>query len=76
MNWYGLSGPAKLPAALVRKINQDVNAVLAMADVGQKFDTFGVEDGGGTPEQFAQFTSAEIAKWAKVAKEANVTMDG
>ncbi|MGH6627312.1 MAG: tripartite tricarboxylate transporter substrate binding protein [Burkholderiaceae bacterium] len=76
MNWYGISGPAKLPAALVKKINQDVNTVLANPEVEKQFETFGVEDGGGTPEQFSQFISAEIAKWAKVAKEARVTMDG
>jgi tripartite-type tricarboxylate transporter receptor subunit TctC len=76
MNWYGISGPARLPAALVRRLNQDVNAVLAMADVQKQFETFGVEDGGGTAEDFAKFQSAEIAKWAQVAKEAKVTIDG
>jgi tripartite-type tricarboxylate transporter receptor subunit TctC len=76
MNWYGISGPARLPAALVRRINQDVNAVLALPDVQKQFETFGVEDGGGSAEEFARFQSAEIAKWAKVAKEAKVTIDG
>ncbi len=75
MNWYGLSGPAKLPPALVRRINDDVNTVLAMADVQQKFDGFGVEDGGGPAERYAQFTRQEIAKWARVAKDAKVTID-
>lgn len=75
MNWYGISGPAKLPAALVQKINADVNAVLAMADVQQQFDVFGVEDGGGSAERYAAFTHSELAKWAKVAKDANVTID-
>ena len=72
MNWYGISGPARLPAALVRRINADVNTVLAMPDVDKQLDTFGVEDGGGTPEDFGKFVSAEIAKWAKVAREAKV----
>jgi tripartite-type tricarboxylate transporter receptor subunit TctC len=75
MNWYGISGPAKLPAALVQKINADVNAVLAMADVDQKLDGFGVEDGGGSAERYAEFTRTEIAKWARVAKDAKVTID-
>lgn len=76
MNWYGISGPAKLPTALVRKLNQDINAVLAMADVQEKFEGFGVEDGGGTAEEFARFTQTEINKWAKVAQDANVRIDG
>ena len=75
MNWYGISGPAKLPAALVKRINDDVNTVLAMADVQARFETFGVEDGGGSAERYAQFTRTEIGKWARVAREAKVSMD-
>ena len=75
MNWYGISGPAKLPAALVKRINADVNAVLAMADVQEKLDAFGVEDGGGTSDRYAQFTRSEIGKWARVAKDAKVSID-
>ncbi|MES2687808.1 MAG: tripartite tricarboxylate transporter substrate binding protein [Pseudomonadota bacterium] len=76
MNWYGISGPGKLPATIARKMNQDINAVLAMVDVQEKFDTFGVEDGGGSAEKFAQLVQTELTKWAKVAKEAKVTVNG
>ena len=73
--WYGLAGPGKLPAAIVNKINRDVNTILAMADVQERMDTFGAEDGGGTPEKFAQFIRAEQEKWAKVVKDANIKLD-
>jgi tripartite-type tricarboxylate transporter receptor subunit TctC len=76
MNWYGLSGPAKLSPALARRINEDVNKVLALEDVQEKFDGFGVEDGGGSIERYSQFTRTELAKWAKVAKDAKVSIDG
>ena len=75
MNWYGISGPAKLPAALVRKINQDVNTVLDMPDVQEKFDGFGVEDGGGSAEHYTRFIHTELAKWARVARDAKVSID-
>lgn len=75
MNWYGISGPAKLPEALVRRLNQDVNAVLALPDVREKFNSFGVEDGGGSAQRYASFISAELVKWAKVAKDAKVSID-
>jgi tripartite-type tricarboxylate transporter receptor subunit TctC len=75
-NWYGLSGPGKLPAPIAQKMNRDIQSVLALADVREKFDAFGVEDGGGTPERFAELVRAEVVKWAKVAKEANVRVDG
>lgn len=75
-NWYGISGPGKLPSTVAQKMNKDIQSVLALPDVREKFDSFGVEDGGGTPERFAELLSSEIAKWAKVAKEANVRVDG
>lgn len=73
--WYGLVGPGKLPAAMARRMSEDVNKVLAMPDVIEKFDQYGAEDGGGTPERFAEFIQAEQAKWAKVVKDANVKVD-
>ena len=73
--WYGLAGPGKMAPALVARINTDVNTVLAMADVQERMDTYGAEDGGGTPEKFNQFIQTEIAKWAKVVKDANVKVD-
>ena len=73
--WYGLVGPGKLPAAIAQKVNRDVNAVLAMPDVQEKLETYGAEDGGGSPEKFAQFIRDEIVKWAKVVKDGNVKVD-
>lgn len=75
-NWYGISGPGKLPAPIAQKMNKDLQAVLALAEVRERFDAFGVEDGGGSPERFAELVRSEIVKWAKVAREANVRVDG
>lgn len=73
--WYGLMGPGKMPAAMARRMNEDVNKVLAMPDVQEKMDQFGAEDGGGSIEKFAQFIKAEQQKWALVAKAANIKAD-
>ena len=73
--WYGLAAPAKLPPAIARRMNEDINKVLAMPDVMEKLDQYGAEDGGGTPERFAEFIRSEQQKWAKVIKEAQVTVD-
>jgi tripartite-type tricarboxylate transporter receptor subunit TctC len=70
--WYGLVGPAKMNPAMVRRMNEDMNKVFAMADVQERFDMYGAEDGGGAPEKFAEFIHVEARKWAKVVKEANV----
>jgi tripartite-type tricarboxylate transporter receptor subunit TctC len=73
--WYGISGPARMPAAMAKRMNEDMNKVLLMPDVMERFETYGAEDGGGTPEKFAQFMHIEAQKWAKVVKEANVKAD-
>ena len=73
--WYGLAGPGKLPTPIAQKINTDVNTVLAMPDVQERLDAYGAEDGGGTSEKFATLIHTEIAKWAKVVKEANVKIE-
>ena len=73
--WYGLAAPARLPPAIARRMNEDINKVLAMPDVMEKLDQYGAEDGGGTPERFAEFIRSEQQKWAKVIKEAQVTVD-
>lgn len=73
--WYGLVGPGKLPVALAKRMNEDVNKVLAMPDVMEKLDVSGAEDGGGSVEKFAQFMRTEQVKWAKVIKDANVRVD-
>jgi tripartite-type tricarboxylate transporter receptor subunit TctC len=73
--WYGLVGPGRLPEAIADRINRDVNAALAMADVQAQMDTYGAEDGGGTREKFAQFIASEQAKWARVVKEGNVKVE-
>jgi tripartite-type tricarboxylate transporter receptor subunit TctC len=70
--WYGLVGPGKLPRSIAQKINADVNSVLAMADVQERMDTYGAEDGGGTAAKFDAFMLEERVKWAKVVKEAGV----
>jgi tripartite-type tricarboxylate transporter receptor subunit TctC len=73
--WYGLVGPGKLPAAMAKRMNEDINKVLAMPDVIEKLDQYGAEDGGGSTEKFAEFIHTEQIKWAKVIKEAKVTVE-
>ncbi len=73
--WYGLVGPGRMSPALARRINEDVNKVLAMPDVMERLEASGAEDGGGSTEKFAQFIQVEQQKWAKVIKDAGVKVD-
>ena len=73
--WYGVIGPAKMPADVVARIGRDINAAMAMPDVKERLAGVGAEDGSGTPQQFSDFMRAERVKWARVVKEANVKVD-
>ncbi len=73
--WYGLVGPGRMSPALARRINEDVNKVLAMPDVMERLEASGAADGGGSTEKLAQFIQGEQQKWAKVIKDAGVKVD-
>ena len=70
--WFGVVGPAGMPPEIVRKLNSEMNAILNMEDVRRRFLDQGVEPAGGSPAQFSDHIKAEIAKWAKVVKDANI----
>jgi tripartite-type tricarboxylate transporter receptor subunit TctC len=74
--WYGLVGPGKMPLAMAKRMNADINKVMLMPDVVEKFDQYGAEDGGGSTERFAEFIKTETVKWARVIREAKVTTEG
>jgi tripartite-type tricarboxylate transporter receptor subunit TctC len=73
--WFGLYGPRGLPADIVARLNQAVNAVLAEAEVKERFARLGAETTGGTPQVFAAMVKAETAKWKKIIAERKITTD-
>lgn len=73
--WFGLFAPAKVPAAVVRKINADVNELLKSKDVTERFMAQGAEPLATDPHQFAQMLHADIAKWGQVVKASGASID-
>ena len=73
--WQGLAGPAGLPADIVKRLNDAFNTVMAIPAVREKLAGGGLEVVGGSPEQFARFIAAEIAKWTKIAKDVGAKVD-
>ena len=73
--WFGLFAPAKVPAAVVRKINTDVNELLKSKDVIERFMAQGAEPLATDPQQFAQILHADIAKWGQVVKASGASLD-
>ena len=75
IQWYGLLAPGKTPNAIVDKLNRDFVAVLNNGEVKERLFAQGFEAVGNTRQEFAAFISNEIAKWAKVVKQAKIRAD-
>ena len=70
--WFGLVAPAGTPREVVLKLNAEALKILAMPDVRERFLAQGVEPVGSTPEQFGEHIRSQMAKWAKVVRDAGV----
>lgn len=71
--WFGLFAPAGTPNAAIARIAEETHAVLALADVRERFLTVGLDLAPVmTPAEFAARVKTDVAKWAKVVKEANI----
>jgi tripartite-type tricarboxylate transporter receptor subunit TctC len=68
--WVGLVAPAATPGEIVRKLSSELARQMALPEVREKF--VGADPVGNTPEEFAAFLRAEIAKWGKLIRESNI----
>jgi len=71
-SWVGFFAPAKTPAAIVTRVNREINAVLALPDVATTFKSRGLDLHLGSPADFAKHVRAEVAMWAKIVKTSGV----
>lgn len=74
-SWFGLFAPARTPKAVIERLQQEVAKVLRQADIKERFAREGAEPVGNTTQEFDAYVRAEHAKYAKVVKEAGVTLD-
>ncbi len=70
--WWGCYGPPGLPAAIVTRLNTELNKVLRSADLRKKFAADGIEAGGGTPADLATYLKSDFERWGKVVKAAGI----
>ena len=71
-SWYGLCAPTGTPAAILDKINTDLTAVLRTPEILQRFNDLVIQAAPTSRDGFAQFIGAEIARWARVIKDAGI----
>jgi tripartite-type tricarboxylate transporter receptor subunit TctC len=72
--WYGVITGARVPAAIVAKLNAGVREALKAPDVVKRMGADGSIPSPSSPEQFGAHVRSEIAKWRKLAKEAKLEL--
>jgi tripartite-type tricarboxylate transporter receptor subunit TctC len=75
MQWYGVVGPAGIPSATVKVLNDTLGTVLSAPDLREKLSVEAVEPLALTPDAFAQFIKTDIERWTKLAKARNIELD-
>ena len=75
LQWYGIVGPAKLPAEVTRKLNAEINRAIASPALQQRLSAEAIDPMPMTPGQFGQYIEAELARWSRLARERNILLD-
>jgi tripartite-type tricarboxylate transporter receptor subunit TctC len=70
--WTGLLAPAKTPPAIVKRLQDEVMAIVKLPDVVEKLASHQTYPAGNTSEEFAKIIARELAQWAEVAKKSNI----
>src|SRR5262245_25467555 len=74
-SWVSILAPAKTPRPVVEKLQRDIAAVLQTATVRERYMALGIEPVGNTPEQFADQIRADLTRWEKVVRAANIRLE-
>jgi tripartite-type tricarboxylate transporter receptor subunit TctC len=74
-NWTGVFAPAKTPAAIVGKLNKEINEILMLPEVKDTLAKIGVGAVGGTPQVLDALVRKEIKVWTQVAKRGKLTLE-
>jgi tripartite-type tricarboxylate transporter receptor subunit TctC len=73
--WHGVVVPAATPAAVVAKLNEDINRALNDAQLRERLGALGAEVAGGSSAAFADYIAREIPKWTRVVKDSGAVAD-
>jgi tripartite-type tricarboxylate transporter receptor subunit TctC len=70
--WFGFMAPGGTPKPLIEKIHADVARIVASPEIQERILSQASEPVGNSPEEYAAFIRAEIAKWRAVIEQANM----
>ena len=72
VTWGGIFAPARTPAPIIAKLNQQMNAALQTPDVKERYFRIGVDAAGGPPAVLNKLVAAEQKRWGKVVEDAKI----
>jgi tripartite-type tricarboxylate transporter receptor subunit TctC len=75
VGWYGVIGPASMPAPLVARLHDELIKILNQPDVKSRIESDGSEPVGSSPEEFRRFMRADMDKWARLVKESGAKLE-
>ena len=75
VQWYGVVGPAGMPAPIVKHLNETLNAVLAAPDMKEKLAVEAVDPMPMSPEQFGKYIQAEVVRWTALARDRKIQIE-
>jgi tripartite-type tricarboxylate transporter receptor subunit TctC len=73
--WYALYAPAKTPKEIVAKLNAEVNALLKSPELADVLGKQGLQPTGGTQDELADLTKADLERWSRVVRDAKIQAD-
>jgi tripartite-type tricarboxylate transporter receptor subunit TctC len=71
-SWYGFLAPAATPRGIVERLNRETVRIVQLPEVSERLAAEAFDVPLDTPEQFAAYIKADVAKWAKVVKETGI----
>ncbi|OGA53151.1 MAG: hypothetical protein A3F74_11980 [Betaproteobacteria bacterium RIFCSPLOWO2_12_FULL_62_58] len=74
-SWFGVFLPGGTPKPIVAKMNAEIRKILEVPEVRQRLISQGADPASNTPEEFAAYVKAEMAKWGKVARDTGTRAD-
>ena len=75
VQWYGIVGPARMQSTLVKRLNTEINKLIAAPDLKEKLSAEALEPMPMSPEQFGEYIKNDIAKWEKLVKARKIEIN-
>jgi tripartite-type tricarboxylate transporter receptor subunit TctC len=75
VQWYGIVGPAKMPEAVTKRLNDEINKALAVPALRERLSGEALEPMPMTSAEFGRFIQADIARWSRLARERKISLE-